>query len=817
MLDTLRQDSRQAIRTLRNDPGFAAVTILSLALGIGANTAIFSLIDAVMLKTLPVSHPEELLQVTMGGERGYFSNPVWEQIRDRQDAFSGIFAYSRWKFNLATGGEARDVNGAYVSGQYFDTLGVPAVLGRGFTRADDRRGCAGGAVLTYGFWQREYGGRSDIVGRTISINSHPFEILGVAARGFTGTEVGASLDVVVPLCAEKIIHGDTELLDASPAGGWLRVIGRPKPGTPASQAAARLTTLAPDVFRATVPAEWPAQDREEWLRVPLETRIASNGLSYLREEFRQALLVLMAIAGMVLLIACANVSNLLLARGAARQREIAIRVALGSGRGRLVRQLLTESLWLSSIGAGVGVLVAVWGTRSLVKFLDVSLDLTPDARVLGFTAGVAILTGLLFGMAPAWRGARADPMAAMKANPRGAIGGSGSGAGKVLVMVQVALSMVLVACAGLLLSTFWRLAWLDPGFEADRVLLTTIDLRGNGYRPERRAAVFRQILESLRKMPGVRAASISDFTPMLPPRRIHELAIDGAARSREDSQVFFNAASDGYFATMGTPLMAGRDFNGHDTPASPAVAIVNQTMVKKYFQAANPIGRRFRIRAGDTLGVPVEIVGVVKDAKYNDLRQEIPPTAYTAWSQTEKLFPVTNIEVRAAGGAPTALIAGVRAAIASVDRNASIEFTTLAAQVDKSLEREQLLAMLAGFFGGLALLLATIGLYGVVSYSVARRRNEIGIRMALGAEKSRVLRMVMGEAAVLIGAGLAAGLGVTLAATRLVESFLYGVQPNDPLTLFLAAGVLAAAAGAAGYWPARRASRLDPMMALREE
>ena len=817
MLDTLWQDSRHAIRTLRNDPGFAAVTVLSLALGIGANTAIFSLIDAVMLKTLPVSHPEELLNVTMGGERGYFSNPVWEQIRDRQDAFSGIFGYSRWKFNLAAGGEARNVNGAYVSGQYFDTLGVPAVLGRGFTPADDRRGCAGGAVLTYGFWQREYGGRSDIVGKTISINSHPFEILGIAARGFTGTEVGASLDVAVPLCAEKIIHGDTELLDASPAGGWLRIIGRPKPGTPASQAAARLTTLAPDVFRATVPAEWPAQDREEWLRVPLETRIASNGLSYLREEFRQALMVLMAIAGMVLLIACANVSNLLLARGAARQREIAIRVALGSGRGRLVRQLLTESLWLSSIGAGVGVLVAVWGTRSLVKFLDVSLDLTPDARVLGFTAGVAILTGLLFGMAPAWRGARADPMAAMKTNPRGAIGGSGSGAGKVLVMVQVALSMVLVACAGLLLSTFWRLAWLDPGFEADRVLLTTIDLRGNGYRPERRAAVFRQILESLRKMPGVRAASISDFTPMLPPRRIHELAIDGAARSREDSQVFFNAASDGYFATMGTPLIAGRDFNGHDTPASPAVAIVNQTMVKKYFHGANPIGKSFRIRAGDRLGAPIEIVGVVKDAKYNDLRQEIPPTAYTAWSQTEKLFPVTNIEVRAAGGAPTALIAGVKAAIASADRNASIEFTTLAAQVEKSLEREQLLAMLAGFFGGLALLLATIGLYGVMSYNVARRRNEIGIRMALGAEKSRVLRMVMGEAAVLIGAGLAAGLGVTLAATRLVESFLYGVQPNDPLTLFLAAGVMAAAAGAAGYWPARRASRLDPMMSLREE
>jgi predicted permease len=771
-----------------------------------------------MLKALPVSHPEELIQVTMGGERGYFSNLVWEQIRDRQDAFSGIFAYGRWAFNLATGGEARNVNGEYVSGQFFATLGVPAVLGRTFTPVEDRRGCAGGAVLTYGFWQREYGGRADILGKTISINSHPFEIVGVAARGFIGTEVGASLDVIVPLCAEKIIHGDTELLDADPAGGWLRIIGRAKPGTPASEAAVRLKTLAPEVFRATVRPEWSAQDREKWLRVSLTAQTAANGLSYLREEYRRTLLVLMAIAGMVLLIGCANVSNLLLARGAVRHREIAIRMALGSGRGRLVRQLLTESLLLSFIGAGLGVLVAVWGTGLLVNFLEVSLDLSPDPRVLGFTAGVATLSGLLFGLAPAWRGAHADPMAAMKAGSRGLVRGSGSGAGRPLVIGQVALSMVLVAGAGLLLSTFWRLARLDPGFEADRVLLTSIDLRSNGYLPQRRAAVFRHILETLRVLPGVRAASLSDFTPMLPARRIDELAIEGyPTPSREDSQVYFNAVSDGYFATMGTPLIAGRDFNGHDTPVSPAVAIVNQTMVKKFFRGANPVGRRFRIRVGETLADPVEIVGVVKDAKYNDLRQEIPPTAYTAWSQTPYLFPFTNIEVRPAAGPPSALIAGAKRVIASVDGSASIEFTTLRAQVSKTLQREQLLATLAGFFGVLALLLAVVGLYGVMSHNVAHRRSEIGIRMALGAEECQVLRMVMREVALLIGSGIAAGLGVTLAVTRLVASLLYGVRPNDPLTLLSAAVVLAVAAGAAGYWPARRASRLDPMTSLREE
>jgi len=428
-----------------------------------------------MLKTLPMVHPEELVQVTAGGGGGgYFSNPVWEQIRDRQDAFSGIFAYCRWAFDLATGGEARNVNGEYVSGRFFDTLGVHAVVGRTFTPEDDRRGCAGGAVLTYGFWQREYGGKADILGKTISINHHPFEIVGVAEQGFTGTEVGASLDVMVPLCAEKILHGDTTLLDGDPSGRWLRILGRLKPGTSSIQSSARLRALGPEVFRATVQSKWPAQEREKWLRLPLT---AANGLSFLREEYRQTLFVLMAIAGMVLLIGCANVSNLLLARGAVRQREIAIRMALGSGRGRLVRQVLTESLLLSFLGAGLGVLVAVWGTSLLVKFLDVSLDLSPDPRVLGFTAGVAILTGLLFGLAPAWQGAHADPMEAMKAGQRGSIRGAGSGASKLLVIGQVVLAMVLVTGAGLLLSTFLRLALLDPGFEPDRVLLTSIDIR----------------------------------------------------------------------------------------------------------------------------------------------------------------------------------------------------------------------------------------------------------------------------------------------------------------------------------------------------
>jgi predicted permease len=413
MLDALSQDLRYAIRTLCSKPGFTAVAVLSLALGIGVNTVLFSLIDALILKSLPVSHPEELVQVTMGTGQ-YFSNPIWEQLRDRQDIFSGIFVYGRRLFNLAHGGEVRNIDGQYVSGQYFDTLGVRAVLGRTLASSDDRRGCAGTAVLSNGFWQREYGGRADILGNTISIDDHPFVIVGVTEPGFTGVEVGASVDVLVPLCAERIADSetslfDTSLLDMNFLPGWLQVMGRPKPGVSPSQLVARLRTLAPAVYRASLPDNWREEDRDAFLRHTLDAQPATNGLSYLRRQYRQSLLILMAVAVVVLLIACANVANLLLARGAARERELAIRIALGSGRGRLIRHLLTESLLLSVAGTALGIVFAKWATRLLVAFLDVSLDLTPDFRMLVFAAGVAVFAGLLFGMAPAWRTTRVQP------------------------------------------------------------------------------------------------------------------------------------------------------------------------------------------------------------------------------------------------------------------------------------------------------------------------------------------------------------------------------------------------------------------------
>ncbi len=819
MPDAILQDVRYALRALRSSPGFAAVAILSLALGIGANTAIFSLINSVILKTLPVAHPEQLIQVTMG-KTPSFTNPIWEQVRDRQDVFSGVFAYGGGRFNLAAGGEARYAQGSFASGQFFDTLGLHAQVGRTFTTADDKRGCPGTAVLSYGFWQREYGGRADVVGKSISLDNHPFEILGVLGPGFTGIDVGSEKDLYVPVCSEKIMRGEFSSLDQR-SNWWLRVIARPKPGVSAGQSQARLKTLAPAIFEATVPPRWKAEDQQEYRKRSFDTAPAANGLSNIRKQYQQALMVLMVIVAVVLLIACGNVANLLLARSAARQKEIAIRIALGSGRARLMRQLLTESIVLSFAGAALGIVFAQWGAHLLVAFLSlgenkVFLDLNVDWRVLAFTAGVSILTALIFGLAPAWKGTAANPQAVMKANARGIIEGSKFGIGKALVVAQVALSLVLVVGAGLMLSTFFRLETLDTGFDREHVLLVSVDLRNGNYARERRGAAMREMLAHLRAMPGVRSASVSNMTPVSGSFWNENLEIEGySSKGPDDTLVYFNEVSDRYFETLRMDLIAGRDFNSHDTPESPKVAIVNQTMAKKYFAGQSPIGKRYRAEEGNTMGPWTEIVGVVKDSKYGSLREEILPTAFLASNQDATPMWY-QFELRAAGP-PTALVPGAKSAIAEVNRDVSLQFKTLALQVNESIARERLLATLSGFFGALALAMATIGLYGVMAYNIARRRNEIGIRMAVGADPSRVLRMVLREVAILIAMGLAIGLSAAMGATRFVESFLFGVKANDPWTLSIAAGILALAAALAGFLPARSASRLDPIIALREE
>lgn len=823
MLGGFGQDLRYAVRTLRASPGFASVAILSLALGIGANTAIFSLIDAVMLKYLPVSHPEELLQVNVvtETESDIFTNPIWEQLRNRQDVFSGIFAYGGSRFNLAAGGEARYAQSIWASGDFFATLGVHTVLGRTFTAADDRRGCPGTAVLSYDFWQREYGGRADVTEKAISLDGHPFQILGVMQPGFYGVDVGRAIDVVALICSEAVVRGANSQLDQR-SSWWIRVIGRPKPGVSPARVTARLKTLAPGVFEATVPNGWRVNDQAKYRLRTFDTRPAASGLSNLRKQYRPALLTLMVVVGVVLLIACANVANLLLARAAARQREIAIRLALGMAHARLIRQLLTESILLALCGAGLGMLFAQWGSRLLVRFLSTRnspafLDLTVNPHILGFTIAVAVATGVLFGLAPAWRSTRVQPQSAMKENGRGLIEGrSRFGLGKVLVMVQVALSLVLLVGAGLLLGTFRKLETMNPGFEPGHVLVAHLDLRNAHYPKERIVAATAEMLGRLRALPGVRSASSSDNTPVSGSSWNDSIQVDGfASKSEEDSLIYFYQVSPRFFETLGVPMLAGRDFDRGDTPSSPAVAVVNQALAKKFFHGDNPVGKYYR-STYPKLGPPVEIIGMAGDTKYRNLREEILPTAYVAASQEKEGWPYATFEIRSAGSAAD-LVPGVKAALEQVNHDITLEFGTLSDQVAASLTRERLLATLSGFFGGLALLLATVGLYGVMSYNVARRRAEIGIRMALGAQRARVLRLVLGEVTLLAGGGLVVGLAAAFATTRLIGSFVYGMTTRDPMTFAVAAILLGGVALLAGYLPARKASRMDPMGALRDE
>ena len=816
-LESLAADVRYALRALRASPGFALVTILSLGLGIGANTAIFSLINAVVLRTLPVVRPEELVQITIGDALGgsVLTNPIWEQVRDRQDAFSGVFAYGGVSLDLTSGGEVRRAQGDWVSGDYFSTLGLRPALGRLITRADDFRGCPPVAVLGYGFWKSEFGGSPTIIGKTISLDRKAHTIVGVTDPSFHGVNVGESIQVYVPLCLRPG-------LDAR-SNWFLHIIGRPKSGLTTEQVAPRLAAIAPSVFEATVPQHWGATEKADYLTNKLGVRSAPTGLSFVRREYQRSLTVLMVVVALVLLIACANVANLLLARAAVRGREMAIRLAIGAARRRLIRQLLTESVLLAGLGAVVGVVVARWGSALLVGALSrgsfpVFLDLTLDVRVLAFTLSVAVATGILFGLAPAWRATRIDPQAALKTNGRGVVEGhSRFTIGKALVVGQIALSLVLVIGAGLLLGSFRNLTTLDPGFRRDGVLLVSVSLRNSGYPADSYGAVHSELLARFRALPGVEAAGASQMTPISGSAWNDNIKVDGyAQKSAGDGLVYFNEVTDGFFAAMGTPLLAGRDFNETDRPASRPVAIVNETMARKFFNGRSPLGDHYRLVQHDSMSAPIEIIGVVKDAKYRELREETLPTIYLPVAQDAKATPYANYELRTSGPV-SALAPAVKAMVAEVNRSIALELTPLSEQLDSSLTRERLLATLSGFFGALALLLAMVGLYGTLSYNVARRRNEIGIRIALGAAQGRVIRLVLGEVTRTVLIGVALGLVAALASTRWVGSFLYGLSPSDPATVVGAAVTLACVALAAGALPAWRAARVEPIAALRDE
>ena len=837
-MESAAADVRYALRALRASPGFALVTILSLALGIGANTAIFSLTNTVVLESLPVKDPEQLLDITTGDENSrqgetagnianpIFTNPIWEQIRDGvgKEVFSGVFAYGDTRFDLSNGGLVRYASGSRVSGDYFSTLGVHPSPGGGrlLQRSDDRRGCASVAVVSDAFAQRELGGVASAVGRPLSLDGHSFDVVGVVEPSFFGMEVGSSVDVYVPLCTQAILSGPGAL--DSRSRWYLTVVGRPRAGLGEAQVRAALEARAPAIFAATLPPNWRAADQDDYLKMTLGVRPAAGGLSALRDRYERALYTLMVVVGVVLLIACANIANLLLARAAARQREIAVRLAIGSSRARLVRQLLTESLLLSLIGAAAGLLFARWASRLLVRFLSTGsgngiwLDLGIDGRVLAFTVAVSVVTGILFGVAPAWRAVRVDPQQAMKTGGRGVVRGEGrQRVGKALVVGQVALSLLLVMAAGLLLGSFRKLTTLDPGFRREGVLVAHLDFGNAGYTGSRLLDSQNELLRRARELPGVRSASTSVLTPIGRTSWNEVLVVPGyTASGMHDALAFFNVVSDGYFATLGTDLLAGRDFLPADQERPTPVAIINESTARHFFRGVNPLGRTFSVQRGDSAGPAVEVIGVVTDAKYQSLTEENQPTVYVPFGAGSAPEKFIDLELRV-DGPITAPSAALKDLVASVNPAISLDLTTLQAQVSASLARPRLLATLSGFFGALALLLAVIGLYGTLSYGVARRRNEIGIRLALGAGRERVLRMIVSEAGRLVLLGTIAGVLLALATTRFVESFLFGLEASDPATLLLSAAVLAGVAMGAAFLPAWRASRLDPTEALREE
>ena len=831
-LERFWQDFRFGLRQLRRSPGFTAVAVITLALGIGANAAIFALMDAVILRRLPVEKPGELFQVQIldtdegGGEGGSaFSNPLWEQLRDRQDVFSRAFAWGDFdKFELDPGGTTRAVNGIWVSGGFFSALGLHPVAGRLIADSDERRGCPAVAVLSYGFWQERYGGAKSTIGSTLSVGRRPFEVIGVAPPGFFGLEVGGKFDVATPICAIAIFGGEQPRLDSNNYV-WLNIGGRINSKVSRAQRTTRLRMLSTRLF---VPPNASAEERQAAMKKTLQIIPAATGISILRGQFNQPLEILMAVVGLVLLIACANLASLTLARGAARHKEIAVRQALGASRTRLIRQLLTECVLLSSAGALLGVLLARWTAALLVRIIStaqnaVFLDLSLDTRTLGFVLGIATLTSLLIGLLPALRSTRVSLSSAMKGSQSPEASRDWGFRGRQwIVGSQVALSLLLLVGAGLLLRSFVKLVTLDIGFNRNNVLLVGTDLKTANVPPDRRRATYNEIESRLSALPGVLSVGRSAFTPISGILAMDSVSSEWTKPSTSpkgindpthdtEAPVYFNFISPGYVPTLRTPLLAGRNFTSADMGSSHAVAIVNQTFARRFFPGLNPIGKIFQRNK------PFEVVGLIEDSKYYSLREEARAIAFYPISELSRDLPVGETYELLTAVPPSRLVLPVRAAVAGVSSAIPLEFHTLAEQVNGSLVQERLLALLSGFFGTLALLLAMIGLYGTFNYLVTQRQTEFGIRMALGAMPGSILGLVMRDLVAVLAGGLAAGILISLAATRVLQQILFGLGPRDTTTMLMAAALLSAVALMAGYLPARRATKADPMVALRYE
>lgn len=826
-IETLLQDLRYGVRMLLKHKGFTLVAVLSLALGIGANTAIFSLIDAVLLKLLPVERPNELYFVQNVGPRRPDGSappyPCFERFRQQSTSFSGLAAFNAVNLKLRIDDQLEESRGQRVSGNYFSLLGVNPVLGRILSPSDDTVPGQGGAdglvaVISYNYWTQRFGQNPEVIGRVLQWDNKPVTIIGVIQPEFYGLVPGQEFDIYLTMmaCDPRMI--------AEKSSWWFQVVGRLNPGTTTEQARLELDPIFQTYMDEL---DFSAESRREAFN-RIDVRPASQGLNTLRRQFSRPLQALMVIVALVLLIACVNVANLLLARATSRRREFAVRLALGAGRFRLMRQMFTESLLLVFLSAVLGLVFARWGSAFLVKFVatgqgqhgQLFLNLPLDYRVLLFTIAVALFTGLLFGLAPAMQATRIDPNHALKDNS-GTSTRSGSGFGKLLIVAQVALSLLLLVGAGLFVRTLYNLKNMDAGFRTEGVLTMKVALPQAIYQGPHLINLWRDVLARVEHLPGVNNTSLCALSPLDGSDRSVRVDVEGFTPDAEsDKDIRLNQISPDYCRTFGVNVLQGRTFTDADSENAPRVALINEASAHFYFGDRNPIGAQIRFTANPKAGnqlPPYEIIGVVKDLRYQNLRETDTRLIYLPIAQPRDRLERLTLAVQS-DGRPGELTNAIRNEIRAAGSDILLtDITTLNQQVDQSLVQERLVATLSLFFGALALLLACIGLYGVMSYDVALRTREIGIRMALGADAFGVVRFILRETLRWIAVGLALGLASAFVVTRWIESLLFELKPNDPLTIGLALLVLLTVAAIAGYLPARRAVRIDPLVSLRHE
>jgi predicted permease len=811
---SLWQNLRYTIRVLGKNPGFTAVAVFSLALGIGANTAIFSLLNTLLLRDLPVRQPERLVELSVlrRSDKIPFSFPMFRELERGQRVFSGLIGWSFGEMtNVELNGVLSQADVRSVTGNYYSELGATPLLGRLITPEDVNLGRSGAsqvAVLSYEFWQRRFGGASDVADKVIGIEGQPFTIIGVTRKWFTGMVTGESADVTIPMKSTE----NRSLL-------WVFITGRLKDIVTAAQARAQLQSFWPEVLRATASTETPGLRRQAFFSMGLDVAPAATGINAaLRSRFTQPLYVLMGIVGLILLVACVNLANLMLARAAARSHDMGVRVALGASRWALIRQVLTESLALSVSGGLLGLAFAFWGSRLLVTLMTqgyltpVLLDLSPDRRVLSFTASVVILTGILFGLAPAWRCSREDPASVLQQNARVLAGATGK-LGKVLIVTQIALSLTLLVGAGLLARSFQKLCSIDPGLK-ESVLEVGLYPRPGGYQDLDMNGYHRQLIERISSTPGVGSVGFSDVS-IEGGQRWQDTVSTMSDASSPGSGVMANEAmvSPGLLRTLGISLVRGRDFDWTDDEHHPRIAIVSRSLAERLFPSGNAIGQRIRFGFMPELQ-DLEVAGVADDARIFDLHKAGAPVIYLPSAQHSTQFGYLFVRTRET---PEALARTVGHEIESLGHEYPLGTKTIAQEVSQALVEERVIAMLSGFFAALALLLASVGLYGLMSYAVTHRTREIGIRVALGAQRATVLWLVLREALALGLFGIALGIPCALAADQLIASMLFGISSGDVPTIAAVSLSLLAVALFAGYLPARRASRIAPMVALRTE